>query len=179
MKYSLRLLIIFILTCVSCSSDRKKNDTSFPYNSLLIKEKVDSLIKYENDTKFIDIYMYEKDTTFIVIFLSEMFDVNWYNVSSPYKDQYIIHYGGFDDMLASKYINLNNFDKSDSSRCVDLSNYIVDPNPPHMFIVQNDIMVEIIPESKDWILFDQFYFEKYKKHAYLETYETPAPCSAD
>lgn len=179
MKYSLHLLIIFILTCVSCSNDRKKNDINSPYNSLLIKKKIDRLIETEKDTKFIDIYVFEKEKTFIVVFLSEMFDINWYNISFPYKDKYIIHYGGFDDLLATKYIDLSKFNRSDSSKCEDLSKYIVDPNLPHMFIVQNDSIVEIIPESNDWILFDQFYFEKYKAHAYLETHDLPDSCSAN
>ena len=51
MKYSLHLLIIFILICVSCSNDRvNKKDANSPYKSLLIKEKIDRLIENENGT---------------------------------------------------------------------------------------------------------------------------------
>ena len=99
--------------------------------------------------------------------LSDLLHKHYYNVSSTYSN-HIVHYGGLCDSLAREYINLDIFNKSDSSKCEDYSNCIVDPPLLNMFVVRKDSLEKISPNQEDWLLFDTFYYEKYGDHVYHE-----------
>lgn len=134
--------------------------------SKALKEQVDSLIcMIPDNKKIIDVYVYGRDSTYIVLSLSSVLHKHFYNVSSTYSN-HIIHYGGLCDSLAREYINLDIFNKSDSSKCGDYMNYIVEPPMFYMFVAQKDSMERISPSEKDWSLFDAFYYEKYGEHIY-------------
>ena len=170
-------VIITVLSIVSCAqTSLKETEPTNPFRSKALKEQVDKLISMDSSghKDIIDVFVYGKDSTYFVLSISSFLHKDYYNVSSSYSN-HIVHYEGFCDSLARKYINLDIFNKSDSSRCEDYSKCIVEPPALYMFVGRKDSLEEISPIKEDWLLFDAFYFEKYGEHAYHEAEDVPEP----
>lgn len=161
------LVLIVILSFVSCAHT-SLTETNVPttFCSKALKAQVDSLISMNTGNRdVIDVYVYGKDRTYIVLSLSGELHRDFYNVSSTYSN-YIVHYAGLSDSLAREYINLDSFNKSDSSKCRDYTGYIVEPTMFYMFVARENSMVNVSPSEEDWSLFDAFYYERYGEHIY-------------
>ncbi len=158
---------IVILTFVSCSYT-SLSETNAPtiFCSKALKERVDSLISMNTGNRdVIDVYVYGKDRTYIVLSLSGELHRDFYNVSSTYSN-YIVHYAGLCDSLAREYINLDSFNKSDSSKCRDYTGYIVEPTMFYMFVARKNSMENISTNEENLLLLDTFYYERYGEHIY-------------
>ena len=169
-------VIITVLSIVSCAqTSLKETDPTSPFRSKALKEQVDKLISMDSSghKDIIDVFVYGKDSTYFVLSISDLLHKDYYNVSSSYSN-HIVHYEGLCDSLARAYINLDIFNKSDSSRCEDYSGYDDPPIMYYMFVARKDSLVEISPTKEDWLLFDAFYYEKYGEHAYHEE-DVPEP----
>lgn len=169
-------VILTVLSIVSCTqTSLKETEATTPFRSKALKEQVDKLISMDSSghKDIIDVFVYGKDSTYFVLSISDLLHKDYYNVSSSYSN-HIVHYEGLCDSLARAYINLDIFNKSDSSRCEDYSKCIVDPPMLYMFVVRKDSLEEISPTKEDWLLFDAFYYEKYGEHAYHEE-DVPEP----
>ena len=171
-------VIVMLLSIVSCTQTTlKETEPMTPFCSKALKEQVDKLISMDSSghKDIIDVFVYGKDSAYIMLSISDLFvDKHYYNVSTSYSN-HIVHYGGLCDSLAREYINLDIFNKSDSSKCEDHSNCFVEPPLYYMFIARKDSLEKISPTKEDWLLIDAFYFEKYGVHAYHEEIPVPEP----
>ena len=170
-------VIITVLSIVSCAqTSLKETEATSPFRSKALKEQVDKLISMDSSghKDIIDVFVYGKDSTYFVLSISDLLHKDYYNVSSSYSN-HIVHYKGLCDSLARAYINLDIFNKSDSSRCEDYSKCIVETTMLYMFVARKDSLVEISPTKEDWLLFDAFYYEKYGKHVYQKDIPLPEP----
>lgn len=161
------LVLIVILSFVSCSYT-SLSETNAPtiFCSKALKERVDSLISMNTGSRnVIDIYVYGRDSTYVVLSLSGELHRDFYNVSSTYSN-YIVHYAGLSDSLAREYINLDSFNKSDSSKCRDYTGYIVEPLMFNMFVARKNSMENISTNEENLLLLDTFYYERYGEHIY-------------
>ena len=175
--FMLFLLSFFPFSCAQNESGHKEAENKGPIKSESLKAQIEKLTTDTNHgSGYIDIYVYEKGTTsFVFIQISETCYSRYQGTMAHYSDDYIINYGGLNDSVAEKFLDLKNFSTIDSL-CEDYSEWMItEPCIFHFYKEEGDLLNEYEPTEEDLLFFDSIYFSKFGEHAYSKEKPIPYP----